>query len=166
MRFHSSASRSSPSCSRRAFGNQPYVRKSTLISPVWPSVTSTPSASRASRCRCAPSVPGPRELIVPEDAITLCQGTGGSTLGLSHLRAKEVPRDELSHGSDGTIIGDVHLAQRDGSTSAFRRASRCGLSRFVTEFEIAVVRGVRYEMRYHRWSLFPQEFDARRCTPV
>jgi len=85
---HTSAPSSSPSCPSNAFGNQPYVRKSTLISPVRPSVTWIPSASRASRCRCAPSVPGPRELIVPEDAITLCQGTGGSMSGDSHFRAR------------------------------------------------------------------------------
>ena len=97
--IHTPASFSSPPCSSNAFGNQPYVRRSTLISPVRPSVTSTPSASRASRCRCAPSVPGPRELIFPEDAITLCQGTGGSRFGDNHLRARPFP-DELSYESD------------------------------------------------------------------
>ena len=85
---HTFASSSSPPCPSTTSGNQPNVPKSTLISPVRPSVTSTPSASRASRCRCAPSVPGPRELIVPEDAITLCQGTGGSISGDSHFRAR------------------------------------------------------------------------------
>jgi len=91
IRYIQKSSSSLLCCPSNAFGNQPYVRKSTLISPVRLSVTSTPSASRASRCRCAPSVPGPRELIVPEDAITLCHGTGGSMLGDNHFRARSFP---------------------------------------------------------------------------
>ena len=107
--IHTSSSLSPLSCPSNAFGNQPYVRKSTLISPVWPSVTSTPSASRASRCRCAPSVPGPRELIAPEEPITLCQGTGGSMPGDSHFRAGTHPRSVRSYERSDPFLGMLTL---------------------------------------------------------
>lgn len=69
-------------------GNHPQLPKSTLSSPVRPIVTSTPSATRASRWRCAPCVPGPREEMVPVEPMTRCQGTGGLVLGERNLRAE------------------------------------------------------------------------------
>lgn len=71
-------------------GNHPHVARFTLKSPVRPSVTSIPSASSASRCRWAPSVPGPREEIVPAAEMTRCQGTGGVTSGERNFNAAKV----------------------------------------------------------------------------
>jgi hypothetical protein len=68
-------------------GNHPHVAKLTRKSPVRPSVTSIPSASSASRWRCAPVVPGPREEIVPAAETTLCHGTGGVTSGDRNFKA-------------------------------------------------------------------------------
>lgn len=117
----------SPPCPSNTFGNQPCARKSTLISPVRPSVTSTPSASRASRCRCAPSVPGPRELIAPEEATTLCQGTGGSMLGDNHFSARTHSGSVKPRRTVRSVVRNVNLAQRDESRWVCRQASRYAL---------------------------------------
>jgi hypothetical protein len=72
-------------------GNHPQTEKSTLLSPVRPTVTSTPSASRTSPCNRAPSVPGPLEEMAPEDETTRCHGTGGVAPGVTNLSAKPQP---------------------------------------------------------------------------
>ncbi len=68
-------------------GNHPYVARSTSSSLVRPTRTSTSSACSASLWRAAPSVPGPRDEILPADDTTRCHGTGGSAAGERNLSA-------------------------------------------------------------------------------
>jgi hypothetical protein len=68
-------------------GNHPYVARSTSSSSVRPTCTSTSSACSASLWRAAPSVPGPRDEILPADDTTRCHGTGGSAAGERNLSA-------------------------------------------------------------------------------
>lgn len=86
-RFHSSSETSWEARNSSIDGNQPYSRRSTRMSPVRPVITSTPSATSASRWRWAPSVPGPREEIVPAEPITRCHGIGGFTFGGRNFNA-------------------------------------------------------------------------------
>ena len=68
-------------------GNHPYPTRSMSSSFARPTRTSTSSASSASHCRCAPSVPGPRDEILPADDTTRCHGTGGLASGERNLSA-------------------------------------------------------------------------------
>ena len=107
-------------------GNHPHLPKSTLNSPVRPVVTSTPSANRASRWRCAPCVPGPREEIVPAALMTRCQGTGGLVLGERNLRAFK-----RATSADATRTSGWrrrYLGRHVVSAWACLSASRCVLS--------------------------------------
>lgn len=86
LKDHASLSAVIPCCPATT-GNHPYSPRSTLNSPSRVSSTSTPSATNASRCLRAPSVPGPREDIAPEEPIIRCHGTGGFVPGCKNLSA-------------------------------------------------------------------------------
>ena len=89
-------------------GNHPYSPHGTFIL-----TTCTPSASKATRCRSAPSVCGPREEICPVAETTRCHGTSES--GARYFRAVYIRR----WGSGGGVVGD-----RKSMSRMFRHAHK------------------------------------------
>ncbi len=132
-RIYSSTAAPPPSQGTRT-GNHPYAARSISNSfpppapapRLRPTRTSTSSASSASHCCCAPSVPGPRDEILPAEETTRCQGTAGSADGERNLRAVVVMGTWM-HARCGTVrhdtMWDVASARRVREGRRGRRGS-------------------------------------------
>lgn len=98
-----------------------------------PSRTSTSSVSSAWRWRCAPSVPGPRDEILPAEDTTRCHGTGGSASGERNLSAARCcDHDTMAHYMEGSRSISSAFEARKGTGGLGRCCVACLVRRAVS----------------------------------
>jgi len=107
-------------------GNHPYATRLMNSSFARPTRTSTSSASSASHCRCAPSVPGPRDDILPADDTTRCHGTGGLASEERNLSAVTTSRSRYGSTCQWEIT--LHELYRGKWTKGMGRVGLLTLS--------------------------------------